>query len=140
MGMKNATTKPSTDTSLYTTRPAFGVAGGPAEIVLTEKGSDLAFAIGARVKPGSKLGPALLALHADTRGALSVRSAGARVRPTDLLKRFDMLVWGNLQARGYVERWQDGDGDGVRLTDAGRAAVQSGHEEQARLLARCRAA
>jgi hypothetical protein len=138
--MKTTTNaKPSTEPSLYTTRPVFGVAGGPIETVLTDKGAALSFAIGAQVKPESPLGPALLALHADATGALSVRS-GVRMHATSLLKRFDMIVWGSLQARGYVERWQDESGDGVRLTNVGRAAVQAGFEEQARLLDRCRRA
>lgn len=131
------------DPCLWTTRRRFGVAGGPDEIVLTDEGNAKAFSVGARVRRG-QASEALEALaSAGGHGLLSVRVDGARYRATEL-GRFDQVAWGHLRALGYVESTppeQDkGIADGVRLTDAGRHAVENGKEERIRLLERCSAA
>jgi hypothetical protein len=127
-------TMTTTDPALWTTRPVFGVAGGPLEVVLTDEGSERAFSIGAQVRRG----PPALALEAlATAGgeAPILVHSGAKLLLTDLGRRYDQTVWGHLRALGYVE----GAGpDGVRLTDRGRAACQAGELERASLLARCR--
>lgn len=130
------TVTPSTDPALWTTRPVFGVAGGPIEVVLTDEGNSRAFSVGAQVRRG---GPAeaLEALWiAGGEGPLTVRGDGARLKRTEL-GRFDQIAWGHLKSLGLVVSFQDHLGDGVRLTDAGRRAAQSGDEERTRLLARC---
>lgn len=132
---KPATQEPAakTDSSLWTVRQRFGVAGGPDEIALTDEGNARAFSVGAQVKRG-KAAEALEALEsAGGQGALSERH-GARITPTDLGK-FDQVAWGHLRSLGYVESLYDGE-DGVRLTDAGRQAVKNGRAERERLLAR----
>lgn len=129
----------STDAALWTRRPAFGVAGGPDEIVLTSEGEMRAFSVGASIRRG---GPAeaLLALWASQgEGILSVRN-GARMTRTEL-GRHDQVAWGHLRARGLVESFQDAHGnDGVRLTDAGGRACRDGADERTYLLDRCRQA
>lgn len=130
---------PSTDPALWTVRRRFGVAGGPDDIVLTDEGNERAFQVGAQVRRG---GPAeaLEALwSAQGDGYLSVRGEGARIKRT-ALGRFDQIAWGHLRARGLVESFQDNDGDGVRLTEAGKRAAWEGIEERKRLLERCRRA
>lgn len=126
-----------TDPALWTTRPAFGVAGGPDEVVLTDEGLARAFSVGAQVRRG---GPAeaLEALWSvQGNGYLSLRlEGGPRIRRT-ALGRFDQLSWGHLRALGLVEPFQDSSGDGVRLTEAGKAAAWAGIEERERLLSRC---
>lgn len=132
-----ATAPPSTDPALWTTRPVFGVAGGPVEVVLTDEGRSRAFSIGAQVRSG---GPAeaLEALWvAGGEGHLVVRGDGARLHLTDL-GRLGQVAWGHLRSLGLVTSFQDHLGDGARLTDAGRRAAQDGVEERARLLDRCR--
>ena len=128
----------NTDPALWTTRPAHGVAGGPLEVVLTEEGRQRAFSVGAQVRRGAP-SEALLALVGAGGSALLLERVGTRGSLTTLGK-VGMPVWGVLVALGYVEEWHDASGDGVRLTDAGRRAVDSGHREQERLLERCRRA
>ena len=126
---------PNTDTALWTTRPAFDVAGGPIKVVLTDEGMARAFSVGAQVRRGAPAEALSALTSAGGSGSLSER-AGIRLRPTELA-RFDMTAWGVLMDLGYCERWYSDDGDGVQLTDAGRVAVTNGHAEQARLLKRC---
>lgn len=129
----------STDPALWTTRRAFGVAGGPDKIVLTDEGRERAFSVGAKVRRGATA-KALEALWSTQgEGHLSVRGEGARIKRTDL-GRFDQVAWCHLKARGLVESFQDSDGDGVRLTEAGKRAAWEGVQERERLLARCRQA
>lgn len=135
--MNATTTAPKTDPSLWTTRPVHGVAGGPIEVCLTDEGSERAFAVGAQVRRTSAGALAELATAGGV-GALSER-IGSTVRLTHM-GRHAMHVWGVLMELGYCERWYDASGDGVRLTDAGRAAVDRGYSEQASLLERCRRA
>lgn len=129
-----------TDPALWTTRRVFGVAGGPDEIVLTDEGNARAFSVGASVR---RLGPAeaLEALHtaedAPEQGYLALRGEGSGIRLT-ALARFDRIAWGHLRDLGLVSFFQDGNGDGVRLTDAGKRAVRAGIEERCYLLERCR--
>jgi hypothetical protein len=124
------------DESLWTVRPAFGVAGGPDEHALTDAGLALAFAVGARVRRGAST-EALMALAASGgAGALSERVTGAHVRPTALGK-FDQIAWGYLRAAGLVVSTGPDD---ISLTPQGRAAIERGHAEQRSLLERVRAA
>lgn len=132
------TTAAKTDPALWTSRPLFGVAGGPIVVVLTDYGQARAFSVGAQVRPGRPT-EAMMALAATGgSGALSER-VGRKLIPTALM-RFDMTVWGVLTDLGYCEQWYDASGDGVRLTAAGRAAATNGVAEQGRLLERCRRA
>ena len=126
---------PATDPALWTVRRRFGVAGGPDEVVLTDEGNARAFSVGAQCRAGKP--SQALKLLADVGGAgqFSTRS-GSRLTPTDLI-RFDSGVWSYLRERGYVESMPP---EGVRLTEAGRRAVQGGLEEQKRLLVRCKQA
>jgi len=127
----------NTDPALWTTRRAFGVAGGPDEIVLTEEGAARAFSVGAKVRRGAPA-EALEALWtAQGEGYLCVRGEGASMKLTEL-GRFDQIAWGHLRALGLVESFQDEHGDGVRLTDAGKRTAWSGIEERRHLLDRCR--
>lgn len=133
------TPAPNTDPSLWSARPRFGAAGGPVEIVLTDEGDMRAFSVGAAVCRG---GPAeaLSALwSAQGEGYLSVRGEGARIKRTEL-GRYDQVAWGYLRVRGLVESFQDEQGDGVRLTEAGKRAAWDGCRERERLLERCRRA
>ena len=135
MGASYATTDPA----LWSARPRFGVAGGPVEIVLTDEGDMRAFSVGAAVRRG---GPAeaLSALwSAQGEGHLSVRGEGARIKRTEL-GRYDQVAWGYLRVRGLVESFQDDQGDGVRLTEAGKRAAWDGCQERERLLERCKGA
>lgn len=129
----------NTDPRLWTTRRAFGVAGGPDEIVLTDEGSARAFSVGAQVRLGDTA-KALETLHSSGgEGMLVVRVPGsAKLALTELGRRFDQHAWGRLRWLGYVESIQNGDG--VRLTDDGRLAVRKGFEERERLLERCKKA
>lgn len=134
------TNEPSTDQALWETRRAFGVAGGPDEIVLSSKGEDLAFSVGS----GTRLGGPSEALEdlwlCHGPGYLSVRVPGsARLKRTDL-GRFNQNVWGRLREQGLVRSFQDNDGDGVVLTDKGVIACERGIEERKYLLDRCRRA
>jgi len=132
-------TAPNPDPSLWVSRPVFGVAGGPVEIALTDEGEMRAWSVGAAVRRG---GPAeaLSALwSAQGEGHLSVRGEGARIKCTEL-GRFDQVAWGHLRARGLVESFQDDQGDGVRLTEAGKRAAWDGCQERRHLLDRCRRA
>lgn len=130
--------KANTDTTLWTTRPVHGVAGGPLEVVLTDEGRARAFSVGAQVRCGPP-SEALLALAAAGGSSLLSKRDGVRMRNT-ALGRYDMTAWSVLLALGYCERWYDDSGDGVRMTDAGRVAVADGFAEQGRLLERCRRA
>jgi len=132
-------TAPNTDPSLWLTRPVFGPAGGPVEIVLTDEGDMRAFSVGAAVRrngPAEALS-ALWSAHGE--GHLSVRGAGASIKRTEL-GRFDQVAWGHLRARGLVESFQDDQGDGVRLTEAGKRAAWDGCQARRHLLDRCRRA
>lgn len=125
-----------TDAALWTTRRVFGAAGGPDEIALTAEGLGRAFSVGAQVRRG---GPAeaLEALwSAQGAGYLSTRN-GVRLIRTEL-GRFDQIAWGHLRALGFVESFQDEQGDGVRLTKAGKDAAWAGISERSHLLDRCR--
>lgn len=127
---------PATDPALWTTRHAFGVAGGLDEVVLTEEGRARAWSVGAQVRRGSPA-EALEALSLCPEGSgLLVQRIGARMQLTQL-GRFDQIAWGHLRKLSYVESWQDVSGNGVRLTLAGHLAVERGHKERVRLLARC---
>lgn len=128
---------PSTDPSLWTIRRAFGVAGGPDEVVLTEKGSALAFSVGAQVKQGAP-SRALEKLAAMGGSAALTVKRGARHGLTDLGRQFDQVTWGYLRSKGYVESFYSEGEDGVRLTAAGERAVERGHEERFYLLERAR--
>lgn len=124
--------KRNTDPALWNRIPVFGNAGGPDKIVLSREGEERAFSVGAQVRRGPAAS-ALVALGAaGGEGVLSVAN-GSRLRLTEL-GRFDQAAWGYLRALGYVESF---DREGVRLTDAGRAAIARGHAEQASLLRRC---
>ena len=131
----------ATDESLYTIRPRFGVAGGPDIVFLTEKGNEKAFSVGAQVS--GKVAEALqLLAQKGGEGYFSMPSTGSRVVATDLALKFDQIVWGRLRAMGYAERIDPvrvEHGDGILLTRDGEQAIARGHEEQERLLARCRA-
>lgn len=129
----NTTTK--TDPALWLTRPAFGVAGGPDEVVLSTEGLARAFSVGAQVRRGPAA-DALGALSAAGGAGLLSVADGSRLRRTDL-GRFDQLAWGHLRALGYVESF---DREGVRLTATGRGAIDRAREEQAYLLERCKRA
>jgi hypothetical protein len=126
-------TKPQTDPALWTSRRAFGVAGGPDEIVLTAEGMARAFSVGAQVRRGPAA-VALEALHdAGGEGVLIEHDGPRCIRTT--LGKYDMVAWTILKSLGYVEGF---DSDGVRLTDAGRRACRNGFDERERLLARCK--
>ena len=130
-------TCPSTDAALWTTRRRFGVAGGPDEVVLTDEGLARAFTVGAKVRRGDPAKALQLLWSQGGEGDFSVRKSGsARISPT-ALGRIDQITWGYLREKGYVESFPP---DGVRLTKSGRSAVESGFEEQARLLERCKCA
>ena len=124
----------ATDPALWTVRCVFGAAGGPDEIALTTEGMERAFSVGAQVRRGT----AALALEAlaavGGEASLSARN-GTRLGPTELGRRFDQTAWGVLRSLGYVEGL-----DSVRLTASGKRAVEDGHVERTRLLARCRRA
>lgn len=123
----------STDPALWTTRRAFGVAGGPDEVVLTEEGAALAFSVGAQVRRG-KPAQALEALFEACGFGLLTVYDGPRARLTPLgLLGFD--AWAYLRSRGLVEAPSL---DSVKLTDAGQAACKNGFAERERLLERCR--
>lgn len=128
----------NTDSSLWTTRPVFGPAGGPVEVVLTEEGMARAFSVGSQVRRG---GPAeaLSALWSCCGIAYLSTRDGACLTRTGI-GRFDQSAWGHLRALGLVESFVDEKGDGVRLTDAGLRAASCGDEERRRLLDRCRRA
>lgn len=129
-------TKQLTDPALWTTRPVYGVAGGPLEIVLTEEGMQRAFSVGAQVRRGPPLEAMLQLAMLGGRGALSERN-GAKLKPSRL-GRFHMQAWCVLEELGYVDRWHDGGVDGMRITPRGELAVRNGYAEQSRLLERCR--
>jgi len=137
--MTTETKNPSTDPALWTFRRAFGVAGGPDEIVLTEEGNDRAFSVGAQVKRGAPAKALEMLWAAFGEGYLSVRGEGARWKRTDL-GRFDQIAWGYLRVRGLVESFHDDNGDGVRLTEEGKRRAWSGVEERRHLLERCKRA
>ena len=120
------------DPALWTVRPAFGVAGGPDEIVLTDEGLARAFTVGAQVRRGAAA-EALAALAAAGGTGLTSTLVGARHVLT-ALGRFDQVAWGHLRTLGYIESFER---DGVRLTDRGLAAVERGLDEQRSLLQRC---
>jgi hypothetical protein len=132
------TRTPKTDPALWTVRRKFGVAGGPDEIALTEEGEARAFSVGAQVRRGPAA-EALLALwSAQGEGYLST-ARGSRLQVTPL-GRYDQIAWGHLRSLGYVEsipREEGAHEDGVRLTEAGKAAAWAGILEQRSLLARC---
>lgn len=121
------------DPALWTTRPAFGVAGGPSVVVLTPTGEVRAFAVGAQVKPD--MAPALEAA-AKCDGYLSRRDGHRLVRTE--LGRFDQVTWTYLRGLGLVVSFQNEHGDGVSLTELGCRAVRAGVLERAALLERCR--
>jgi hypothetical protein len=125
----------ATDPALYDVRSCFGPAGGPDQVVLSPEGEALAFRLGTGLS--RRCAAALLALSSDPTGLLCTK-AGSRFSPTDLCRRFSALDWTPLARLGLVESFFSAAGDGVRLTLAGRDAVQRGREEQARLLERCR--
>ena len=138
--MQTATNKAMVDQALWTVRPAFGNAGGPDVVVLTDAGSLRAFSVGAQVR--QSVCPALEYLASiGGRGKLSERVPGTnRIRPTQLLGFFTVEVLNVLRALGYVERTY-GDPhtateDGLFLTDAGKAAVAAGQAERGRLIER----
>jgi hypothetical protein len=134
-----AAKKVAVDPVLCTTRRKFGVAGGPDEIVLTDEGLARAFSVGAQVRRGPPA-DALEALGlSQGEGHLSVRASGAKIRRT-ALGRFDQIAWGHLRQLGYVESFQDDEGDGIRLTVTGKTAIQRGVEERNYLLKRCQGA
>jgi len=131
----------STDPTLWTKRPKFGTAGGPVEVVLTEEGRSRAFAVGARLVRG-EASRALELLWAHGGDAIYSRQVPGTVRLelTDI-GRINQIAWGYLRSKGYVESFasvQGSHGGGVRLTEAGFAAVKSGEDERARLLERCK--
>lgn len=127
------TTQCATDSALWTVRPAFGVAGGPLEVVLSVEGNARAFSVGAQVRRGAA-SEALEALSMSD-GYLTIRS-GSRLNRT-ALGRFDQITWGYLRDLGFAVSFQDERGDGVRLTEHGQRAVQAGIAERLSLLDRC---
>jgi hypothetical protein len=127
----------ATDPALWTIVRAFGPAGGPDEVALTDEGLDRAFSVGAQVRRG---GPseALEALwNSEGEGYLSVRGEGAHIKRTEL-GLYDQIVWGHLRALGMAESFRDDHGDGMRLTETGNRAALAGIVERYDLLARCR--
>lgn len=132
-------TATNTDPSLWYSRPRFGVAGGTDEIVLTDEGNMRAFSVGASVRRGGPAEALSDLWSSQGEGYLSVRGEGARISRTEL-GRFDQVAWGYLRAQGLVESFQDDQGDGVRLTEAGKRAAWYGCQEQKHLLERCRRA
>lgn len=129
------------DTALWRVAPRFGGAGGPMAHELTEAGLARAFAAGAKVREGDAA--RALETLASLGGTAAIETRrGARLELTELGRRFTALAWGTLRALGYVETiYADATtGQGVRLTEAGRVAVENGQAERARLLARIRAA
>lgn len=127
------------DPALWTERAEFGVAGGPIVRVLTDAGNKRAFSVGARIKP--ECVDLLVGLNAEGGEALFTkrRDGSARIALTDFGRRFnDHLLWGHVTLKGYAERFITEQGDGIRLTDKGRAAVLDGHCEQQALLVRVR--
>ncbi len=130
---------PKTDPALWMTRPVFGVAGGPDEIVLTDEGNMRAFSVGAQVRRGDPAEALEAIWAAQGEGYLSVYGENASIKITEL-GRFDQIAWGYLRVRGLVESFQDDRGDKVRLTDAGKQAATRGIEEREYLLDRCRSA
>lgn len=127
----------SVDPALWTVRRVFGVAGGPDEIVLTAAGSERAFSVGAQVKPGAPA-RALEALATHGGVAALAEKRGSKHLLTQMGRDFDNVVWGYLREKGYVESFYAEGEDGVRLTPAGRRAVERGYEERADLLERVR--
>lgn len=127
----------SVDPALWTVRRVFGVAGGPNEIALTEAGSERAFSVGAQVKPGAPT-RALEALAAHGGSAALTEKHGSRHLLTQMGRDFDNITWGYLREKGYIESFYAEGEDGVRLTPAGKRAVERGHEERADLLNRIR--
>ena len=134
---------PPVDSSFWHTEAAFGVAGGPLVHKLTAAGRERAFCVGARVRAGAGAVALELLYTRGGEGRFGHRVSGARYQPSDLV-RFDQVAWGYLRSLGYVESiapdHEAGLGDGVRLTKAGRLAVERGNDERRSLLERIRAA
>jgi hypothetical protein len=108
--------------------------------VLSDEGNARAYAVGARIRRGVWTSALEALWQANGRGALEVRSVGARIRRTRL-GEYDGLVWSYLAARGLVEFFKDAENnDGVQLTEKGEQAHRAGEDERARLLERCRRA
>ena len=134
-----AHSRSNVDPALWTERAAFGVAGGPIVRVLTDAGNKRAFSVGAQIKP--ECVDLLIGLNAEGGEALFTkrREGSARIALTDFGRKFnDHLFWGCITAKGYAERFVTEQGDGIRLTDKGRAAVLDGYSEQQALLVRVR--
>jgi hypothetical protein len=132
----------NTDPALWTVRRRFGAAGGPDEVVLTEEGAARAFSVGAQVRRGPAADALLALWQAAGEGFLCVRRPGTNRLELTTLGRFDQVAWGHLRSIGYVESIlpDDDHGDGVRLTDRGKAAAWNGIQERERLLERCKLA
>lgn len=130
----------NTDPSLWRKRPAFGVAGGPDVVVLTDDGMARAMSVGAQVRLSAA--KALLELMKAELGDgqtayLSLRD-GSRMVCTDL-GRITQIEWGYLRELGLAVSFSNEKGDGVSLTEQGCRAVWAGILESQRLLERCRA-
>jgi hypothetical protein len=135
------------DPTFWKKQRKFGPAGGPDELVLTTEGDLRSFVVGAQVTP--KEAEYLIALS-NAGGAVYLDDKdpnSAKVFRTEFGKKYyDSLVWGKLKSRDYVaaippEFHYHGyvkQGEGVKLTSKGEAAVRAGREEQDRLLERVR--
>lgn len=124
----------SVDPDYWTTRPTFGVAGGPLEHALTPAGRSRAFSVGAQVRLEHV--PALELLRERGGRAWLVVRKGAKLSPT-VCGKVPSIHWTYLQDLGYITR---PDIDSIELTPAGRAACERGDLERASLLERVRAA
>jgi len=129
------------DPTLWTIRPAFGVAGGPDEIVLTDAGLSRAYSVGAQVREGAP-SQALEALDNAGGSAYLETGCAGKVYPTEIAKHFDRCAWAVLKRLGYVEpiapNHDRGTGEGVRLTVVGRNAAMAGECARLELIARVR--
>jgi DNA polymerase III sliding clamp (beta) subunit (PCNA family) len=136
------TPKKSTDVdpALWTTRRQFGAAGGADVLVLTDKGRERAFSIGAQVTP--EKGRALQELSARGGKVLTTRRRGGRLHLTPFGEEHSGLTLMALAADGLIRRLYfdphdpSFEGEGYEITDLGRERVARGHAEERELLAR----
>jgi hypothetical protein len=126
------------DPALWVSRPAFGHAGGPFEIVLTDAGRLRAWAVGAQVRQGAPA-KALAELHALGGEVLYTARGGYRLSPGPFAREHDHLTLSYLRSLGYIEIESHSGGESLRLTAQGRAACARSIAETESLLARVRA-
>lgn len=130
--------KDRVDPLYWTVNAAFGSAGGPLQIQLTEEGWWRAFSVGAQVRPG-QTARALAALHSVGGEAPYVEREGSRLTPSRLGREYNHMCWIHLNQIGYVAFELHADGETIRLTDDGRTACARGLAEIDSLLERIRA-